>query len=102
MGCPVWAGLSKPSARTGYLTCNCPASGKYSRVDIRSGLNLFVQAIRRGFRGMAPRFSKEDSRAIWRGKVGKTRNGPRWANKILNPVPANPAFSGLQEILNSF
>ena len=31
---------------------------------LRSCLNLFVQAIGRGFGGMARRFSKEDSRAI--------------------------------------
>ena len=51
---------------------------------------------------MAPRFSKEDSRAIIEHCSTKTRNSPRRANKILNPVPENPAFSGLQEILNSF
>ncbi len=34
--------------------------------------------------------------------ASKTRNSPRWANKILKPVPENSVFSGLQEILNSF
>ena len=58
--------------------------------------------IGRGFGGMARRFSKEDSRAIIEHCSTKTRNSPRWANKILNPVPENPAFSGLQEISNSF
>ena len=51
---------------------------------------------------MARRFSKEDSQAILEHRSTKTRNSPRWANKILDPVPENSAFSGLQEILNSF
>ena len=34
--------------------------------------------------------------------ASKTPNSPRWANKILKPVSENSAFSGLQEISNSF
>ena len=34
--------------------------------------------------------------------ASKTRDSPRWANKILEPLPENPTFSGWQEILNRF
>ena len=68
----------------------------------RNCLNLFVQAIGRGFGGMARRFPKEDSQAIFELRSTKTRNSPRRANKILKPLPENPAFSGWQEISNSF
>ena len=51
--------------------CKVRACGQFPRTEVsvvaailRSCLNLFVQAIGRGFRGMAPRFSKEDSPAL--------------------------------------
>ena len=43
-----------------------------------------------GWRGV---FQRRIAKLSGVKNASKTRNSPRWANKILNPLPENPAFS---------
>ena len=52
--------------------------------ELMKGLGKGVRSFKDGMNG---KMDETDSQS--------PRNSPRWANKILNPLPENSAFSGL-------
>ena len=69
---------------------------------LRSCFKVVCLSHREEIGGMASRFQRRIAGLSDVKNASKTRDSPRWANKILKPVSENSAFSGLQEILNSF